>query len=192
LEFLPFSDPNVDEKRFVQCSLNEVKTVSDLGLSMKFVNRERELAKFSTCIETYFTKWETMRTSPEFKKEISIPCIGGQSGIGKTRFIYQAICNLNFPQTTLGKQLTETFKRQLYLRCSFKGSVGYSLLDRYIRGFSNWNDFETFKIKWESMESDLMPMSILQALTLICRTIKNGILFVHLDESQVCKYFVVA
>jgi hypothetical protein len=178
--------------RLDQPTLADVMPLRVLGLCFPFVGRDVDLQKFASVVQAFFLAWREHRGNSDYKKQLVVPCVGGCSGSGKTRFVPEAVRQLPHlcqDDVVFAAVADQCVRRHLVLDVDISSIQAVSsaalavlLLESYLNGFGVV-DRSTVREFVERVRLDKgMEMDVLvQVLTRLEGT-ANLLVFVRLDE----------
>ena len=132
--------------RFIHSDLQGLQDVCmlELGHAFPFLERDEQVRGFGHTVELWYNHWSKWRSQSDYKKGLSVLCIGGLSGSGKTRFVHEAVKQLPglFGTKPVFQKLLQTCaERQLILDVDISMmqptslGVATKLLESYVNGF---------------------------------------------------------
>ncbi len=117
-----------------------------LGNAFPFLERQAQVSEFADIIASMIHLWDRLKGTGDYRKQLVIPCIGGCSGSGKTRFVPEALQLLPKQLESDHKIysiLTHALQRHLLLDVNIMdvnpstSSVAICLLRSYVDGFAS-------------------------------------------------------
>ena len=187
---------NEQSQRFLSINLEgcgENISLHDLGNAFPFLERQEQVSEFADIISCIIRSWDRFRGKPDYRKKLVVPCIGGCSGSGKTRFVPEALQLL--PEQLKSDQrhfslLTDAVQRHLFLDVNImdvhpsSSSVATCLLRSYVEGFSSLSvsSEDILKFIQDQKDGTEIEAAVNAIVTAESARDKDLLIFIRFDE----------